>query len=142
MKHQLQRFHMPPNMPFRRPTFDPKTPKSGWQSQLDEESISTLPDLIHFNALNNPDHVFCLQAESQVASQDPSGCESHYTACTITYRSLEKAVASCSRWIMRNTPSACPGDGMDPRKPIALFLESDIGLFFHLAALLTLGIPV
>jgi hypothetical protein len=129
---------------FKRPVFRPTTPEPSPHGQEDEDTISSLPDLIRFNAKHNPDHLFCVQAGSENASQaQPDGAVRHYSTRDITFKSLEGAVASCARWIISNVALLEPDNSTVPcRKPIALFLESDIGLFLHLAALLTIDIPV
>ncbi|KAI8630830.1 acetyl-CoA synthetase-like protein [Xylariaceae sp. FL1651] len=129
--------------PFQRPRFSPRTPEPSSDPQPDETAISSLPDLIQFNARHNPDNVFCLQAESETPPQaHADSVGRHYSACKITFKSLERAVSSCARWIYNNVPLPGPDSDAAARKPIALFLESDFGLFLHLAALLTLDVPV
>ncbi|KAI3327547.1 acetyl-CoA synthetase-like protein [Xylariaceae sp. AK1471] len=129
--------------PFKRPIFTPRTPAPASHGQQDENTISSLPDLIRFNAKHNHSNVFCLQAESENTSQAQlDGVVRHYSAREITFKSLEWAVASCARWISNNVPLPGLDSEVSSRKPIALFLESDVGLFIHLAALLAIDIPV
>jgi acyl-CoA synthetase (AMP-forming)/AMP-acid ligase II len=126
--------------PFKRPCFDPRTLPD---ISVDEDDISSLPDLIRFNAKYNPSHVFCLQAETTNSSQHAQDrSRRHYTASSITFKVLQEAVASCSHWIAENILHSFTGDHPTDNKPIALFLESDVGLFLYLAALLSLNVPV
>lgn len=107
-----------------------------------KESICCISDLIHFNAVNNPDHVFCLQ--SRQVSNDYA---SKFEITHITYSQLAEAVDRCCDWILSNAPGALEArlgqDGSVYKSaPVALFMESDVGLFIYLVALLTLNIPV
>lgn len=130
---------------FQRPFFNltPNEDESASASAVDDlSSICSLPDLIHFNALHNPDHVFCLQTKE---SRDASASAFDFT--TITFFDLAHAVENCCNWILCNVRDVHPaelGEDGSIRKssPVALFTESDVGLFIYLAALLTLNIPV
>ena len=67
---------------------------------------------------------------------------SEYDSRKITFGQLDQAMDACATWIHElvrpSNPRSLPGQP----KPIALYLESDVGLFIHLAALLTMDIPV
>lgn len=97
--------------------------------------IRTLLDLLDFNALNNPDHLFCLQ-ESKDAP----------TLRRITFRQLARAVELCSAWLCRtqctHPADQLPGWQVDKPAAVALFMGSDIGIFIYLLALMRLGTPV
>jgi hypothetical protein len=123
---------------FKRPKIDlfelPESVEttSAWR-------INSLPDLIRFNALNNPHHVFCVQSKGiGIGNSDSS---------SITFLELAHAVEQCCDWILANIETACPdelrADGSPAKgRPTALFMESDVSLFIYLAALLTLNVPV
>ena len=104
-----------------------------------KESITSLPDLIEFNAEHNPDHVFCFQAS---VSHDPgipgNPGSAAFNGRSITFGELSRSVAACAAWLS----GSCGLDDRAEPKPLALYLESDVGLFFHLSALLTLDVPV
>ena len=127
---------------FQRPSFSllpiPPDPTTEWEPLT---TLRTLPDLVHFNALHNPRHVFCLQ--SRQSQSTPGG----FDFTSITYSQLGCAVESCCSWLLQNIPAAHAarlkdGDIVQKAPPIALFLESDVGLFIYIIALLTLNIPV
>lgn len=130
---------------FQRPLINliPTEDESASVSNLaDLSSICSLPELIYFNALHNPDYVFCLQTKE---SRDASASLFDFTS--ITFFDLAHAVENCCNWILSNVKNVHPaymGEDGSIRKssPVALFLESDVGLFIYLAALLTLNIPV
>lgn len=130
---------------FQRPLFNltPNEDGSASVSTLDDlSSICSLPDLIYFNALRNPEYVFCLQTKE---SRDASASSFDFTS--ITFSDLAHAVENCCNWILSNVKDVYPAylgeDGsIWKSSPVALFLESDVGLFIYLAALLTLNIPV
>lgn len=125
----------------------PKFQRASFEILLDQssESISTirsLPDLIQHNAVHNPDHIFCIQCKQSVKGAGPG-----LDFIRITFLELQRAVNRCCQWLLDNvsdihvaevvsdgTVSKCP--------PIALFMESDVGLFVYIAALLTLNVPV
>ncbi|KAF2004768.1 acetyl-CoA synthetase-like protein [Amniculicola lignicola CBS 123094] len=101
-------------------------------------NIWTLPDIVDFNAKHNQDFVFCHQARRY-------GQETRLLA--ITHLALRNAVLECQSWLLANitgvqkfgeTSDVSP----DERRPIALFMESDVGLWIHILALLGLDVPV
>ena len=105
-----------------------------------QEAIRGLPDLILFNAVHNPNHVFCIQAKQLSTA-------SEFEFISITYSELAQGVERACAWIISNVAGAhaaklCDDGGIIKSRPVALFMESDVGLFIYLAALLTLNIPV
>ncbi|KAI9152366.1 Non-canonical non-ribosomal peptide synthetase ascB [Paramyrothecium foliicola] len=96
-----------------------------------ERHIHSLPELIDFNAQNNGDHPFCIQAK-------PTG-----ELDTITHADFRIAVANCARWLKENLPlgPARSDNALTRKAPVALFMESDFGLVVHEFALLSLQIP-
>ena len=122
---------------FQRASFQ-LLPVPGSKSDLVHD-IRSLPDLVHFNAVHNPDHVFCLQSKQ-------SSDATRFDFTRVTFRQLAQAVERCCLWILANikevnAPTLKDGI-LEKGPPIALFLESDIGLFVYLTALLSLNIPV
>ncbi|KAF2173929.1 hypothetical protein M409DRAFT_16197 [Zasmidium cellare ATCC 36951] len=94
----------------------------------DSSSIFTLPDLVDFNAQHNPDHVFCYQARKR---DDGS-----VHLIEITHKKLRELVLCCQSWLRSRT-----AEHISKSRPVALFMESDVGLWIHMLALLGLGVP-
>lgn len=125
---------------FKRPVFDPK-PSMPLSAGDNSQSISSLPQLIQFNARENPDHIFALQTE--LNKDGPTGERKNaYSAVEITFKQLDEMVCCCADWIQRVAVPVNQHGGLAGQQPIAIFLESGVGLFLHLAALLSLDIPV
>lgn len=119
---------------FQRPRFTALPPKDA-----PEEDISSIPDLIRFNGLHNPDRIFCIQSEIPKDTES-SESSNKYSGVSITYKQLDDAVCRCAEWL-RNSPAT--RDGVQKSEsPVALYLESDVGLFIHMMALQKLNIPV
>ncbi|KAL6231238.1 hypothetical protein BDW75DRAFT_244087 [Aspergillus navahoensis] len=100
--------------------------------------IRTLPEVIEFNARANPDHVFCLQAKKCPHS-------SALSLVSVTNCQLKQAVSQCAAWLKSHLQLQLPTvvDGAVKKgAPIALLMESDIGLLIHEMALIGLGVPV
>lgn len=124
-------------MAFRRPRIKllDESPKP------DGSAIRCLPDLVEYNAAENPDHLFCVQVLHRQGGFEEDLFRS------ITFLELEESVRRCCYWIQSQAgghlSSAIAEDGpLQKSPPIALFLESDIGLFIHIVALLSLNVPV
>lgn len=113
------------NKPFRRPAF-----RVSQDFPTDSVDATTLPDLIHFNCQYNPDHLFALQEVSHQGN-----------LIHISFRELQDVTVACARLFAKSLITTYNGDA-DARRPVALFLESDVVLFIHLGALLYLEIPV
>lgn len=94
--------------------------------------INSLPELIDFNAVHNPDHILCIQARSN----DPF--------VNVSHAQFRAAIDQCVQWITDNVklPTDTPKNSLTERHPVALLMESDIGLLVHQFALLSMGIPV
>lgn len=104
------------------------------------EIIRSLPDLVLFNAVHNPNHVFCIQTKQPSTTLN-------FTLLPITFSELAKAVEQACTWIISSVADThaakqCADGSILKSRPVALFMESDVGLFIYLAALLTLNIPV
>jgi len=98
----------------------------------------TLPDIVDFNAKHNPDSLFCYQKRK----------DSHETKMfAITHLALRNAVVSCQSWLVENIAGIRrfeeqSGASSSGRRPIALFMESNVGLWVYMLALLGLDVPV
>lgn len=103
--------------------------------------LRSLPDLVLYDAIHNPHHVFCFQ------SRQAPGPHGQLHSTPITYHQLAVAVENCCAWLLKTIPDAHSAE-LDAEhvvrkaSPVALFLESDVGLFIYITALLTLNIPV
>ncbi|KAI1762633.1 hypothetical protein GGR53DRAFT_500986 [Hypoxylon sp. FL1150] len=122
---------------FKRAVFSPRPTKDS----LLESNISSLPDLVRFNARENPHHVFALQTEINHDQANETG-ESTYNVSQITFQHLETLVRRCVCWIRNTVATPNSDEDFNTRSPIALYLESDIGLFIYLVALLSIDVPV
>ena len=114
---------------FIRPDFSPLPPVNG--ESRTKESIDCLPDLIRYNASHNGDQTFCIQGE---AAADNSR--------RISFQELDRAVSACSFWVENQLVQSEDAQIEPSQRPIALYLESDVGLFIHIAAMLASSVPV
>lgn len=107
---------------------------------LDTAPIRTIPELIEYNARANSDALYCVQALKQKDGQTTK-------ASQVTMCQLRNAVWQCScdlrGWIVGLDDSSVAAEGQSQVKPdpVALLLDSDIGLLIHLFSLLSLGVP-
>ncbi|KAI1746540.1 hypothetical protein F4782DRAFT_545223 [Xylaria castorea] len=124
---------------FRRPIFSPKAPVSIAASNILESDISSLPDLIRFNAHENPHHIFALQSELSEATLVESEGDRH--GVQITFKQLDEMVRACASWIRKVVISDNRYAELGEQAPIAIYVENDVGLFLHLAALLSMDVP-
>ncbi|KAI5814557.1 hypothetical protein BZA77DRAFT_318602 [Pyronema omphalodes] len=119
---------------FTRPKFELCTPLES------HHNIRTGAELLYYNAQNNADFLYCLQARK------PAGNDLEFDK--ITFKDMYRAVLNCATWIKENISSAqfephIDGEGKICRgPPVALLLGSDIGVMMHILALSYLGIPV
>ncbi|KAK7430456.1 hypothetical protein QQZ08_002975 [Neonectria magnoliae] len=92
--------------------------------------VHSLPELVDFNAQNNADHPFCIQAKSD-------GLD------TFTHADFKTAVSNCAAWIKENVPlrESTEPNGLTKMAPVALFMQSDFALVIHEFALLSIGVP-
>ncbi len=122
---------------FRRPVFNLVSD----ETELTSDSIRSLPDLILYNAIHNPEVIFSAQA------RQPSKQGKELEIVDVSFLELALDVERCCAWILGNINGAhearIDNNGRVQKcKPVALLLESDLTLFVYLAALLTLNIPV
>ena len=96
------------------------------------EGVNGLPELIEFNAVHNPDSIFCLQTRAKEGS----------TPCQITFAQLQAAVERCCAWLLASGSTNGRGEGEKYPAPVGILLGSDITIFIYIAALLRLGTPV
>ena len=101
----------------------------------DSREIRTLPELIEFNAVHNADYLFCLQAGRQ------------QKLLAVTHGQLKEAILCCSDWLVANVkdlklPKIREDGTIEKGQPVALLMESDVGLWIYLMSLLSLGVPV
>ncbi len=127
---------------YRRPSFRPTVPNAEPKVRNRHDTIASLPDLIRYNAIENPEHTFCVQTEVNSNGSHNVTDLSRYNACRITFSQLDRATDSCATWIHKVVHPPGPGSPTKTSRPIALYLESDVGLFIYLAALLAMDIPV
>ncbi|KAI9375907.1 hypothetical protein BJX61DRAFT_548427 [Aspergillus egyptiacus] len=110
-----------------------------YPSSQETGSIRTLPELIEFSADANPDHIFCLQAKRNPDSQWPS-------LVPVSNLQLKQAISRCAGWLRSHITLELPTVGHDglvrKGRPVALFMESDLGLWIYEMALMGLGVPV
>ena len=109
-----------------------------YNTTAQDSSIRTLPELLEYNAEHNPANLFCQQARRSNESLQ---------LFTVTHSQLRDAVSRCQQWLRETVNELeLPHTGEDGRfikgPPVALFMESDVGLWVHLLALLGLGVPV
>lgn len=103
--------------------------------------IRTIPELIEFNAKVNPDSLYCVQA---LKTQD----EERTRASEVTMRQLRNVIWRCScdlrAWLIGLDDSSAANESQSHVKPdpVALLMDSDIGLLLHLFSLLSLGVPI
>ncbi|TFK52667.1 acetyl-CoA synthetase-like protein [Heliocybe sulcata] len=96
------------------------------------EGVSTLPELIEFNARHNPDHVFGLQARAGEGAEP----------CQITFKQLQAAVERASAWLVKNGATTGRTSRDQKVPPVGILLGSDITIYIYIAALLRIGTPV
>ena len=102
------------------------------------QPIRSIPDLIDWNTDNNPDELFCVQAVRDGE------------AMRITFAQLGDAAVRCGERLRSDLRLEEVGDGngdgmakgAEKSAPVALFMDSDVGLIVHLFALMGMGVPV
>lgn len=122
-----------PRRAFKPADIDLKQPSTS-------DSIRTIPELIEYNAKVNPDALYCIQA---LKPQD----EQTTKASRVSMRQLRNAIWRCSDnlrgGLIGFDDLSASKEGQTPIKPepVALLLDSDMGLLVHLFSLLSLGVP-
>ncbi|KAL7916733.1 acetyl-CoA synthetase-like protein [Trichoderma velutinum] len=102
-----------------------------FSAEKKDNYVHSLPELIDFNAVHNPDHNLCIQTRST----EPS--------INVTNAQFKVAIDQCAQWISENVklPPVTPKNGLTDKHPVALLMESDFGLLVHQFALVSMGIP-
>ena len=95
-------------------------------------AVKSLPDLIEFNAVNNPHLLFGVQYADR---QDVSPCD-------ITFSQLQTAIEYASFWLVQTSCTNGRLQRQDFVRPVGIMLGSDISIFIYIAALLRIGTPV
>ncbi|KAI0322463.1 hypothetical protein OF83DRAFT_1235553 [Amylostereum chailletii] len=115
-----------PQSRFIRPVLN-----NGFKSTTPRD-ICTLPELIEFNARENPGHVFAMQMHSH----------GDLSSRNITFADLKQAVEHASAWLVNVGATGGKTSPDQAVAPVAILLGSDVSLFIYIAALLRLGTPV
>ena len=97
--------------------------------------IRTLPALVDFHGEHNPQHLFCLQVER----------ENHFLP--VSYERLQHAIVRCQAWLEEQPidlhPPIVDTDGHVTKcAPVAILMESHVGLAIYVLACMGKGIPV
>lgn len=111
--------------------------------------VQSIPDLVDFHAKFNPHHTFCIQAQKTESGDDPSFLD-------VTYSMLKQAILRCQEWLHETVaelqlPLPLPQEDEDEQHhrrsvvkgaPIAIFMDSNVGLVIYIFALMGLCVPV
>jgi acyl-CoA synthetase (AMP-forming)/AMP-acid ligase II len=105
-----------------------------------KDYIKTVPALVEYNADRNANHPFCVQIRKN--GQSPAE-----RLLTVTHGELKDAVTRCQEWLLQNVagiqlPSHRHDGRIQKGAPVALFMESDVGLWIYVVALMGLGVSV
>ncbi|KAL9079839.1 MAG: hypothetical protein Q9157_001295 [Trypethelium eluteriae] len=97
--------------------------------------IRTLPELVDFHGENNPQHLFCIQAEK------------NNRFVTVNYERLQRAITRCQAWLKEDAiglhaPIIDTNGQVKKCAPVAILMESHVGLAIYVLALMGLGVPV
>ncbi|KAF2135592.1 uncharacterized protein K452DRAFT_281299 [Aplosporella prunicola CBS 121167] len=108
-----------------------------------KDEIRSLPELLEFNARNNPNHIFCIQAEKSRSNDETDGLDFQ----RISHLQFSDAVRACSQWLQEHVPELKTPQRNEQNEvikgpPIALLMESDVGILIHIMALMSLGVPL
>lgn len=98
-------------------------------------NIRTLPELVDFHGKNNPQHLFCLQVER----------DNRFVP--VSYERLQHAIVRCQAWLEEQAiglhPPIMNTDGHVKKcAPVAILMESHVGLAIYVLACMGKGIPV
>ncbi|CAG7993912.1 unnamed protein product [Penicillium salamii] len=100
-----------------------------------DDSIRTLPDLIDFHGKHNPQDLFCLQGTKEL------------DFVPVSYKRLQCAIVRCQDVLRRENPGLHPpkldAEGRVKKcSPVALLMESHVGLAIYVLACMGMGVPV
>lgn len=115
---------------FIRPKIDVTKPTAP-----EEGCILTLPDLVEFNSVYNPYHLFCVQYSHNI-SLPPTA---------LSHGDLYDAVLRFSSWLISHRlaqrPEVVNGNVVKAR-PVGMLMSSDVMWFIAFVSLVRLGVPV
>lgn len=100
-----------------------------------ESGIHTIPELIEFNARENEDLIFCIQASKTGNST------------SISHGQLKQAIHNCRNHLVKSLsqlqqPTQSPDGRFSKGAPIALLGESNAVLLIYLLTMVGMGVPV
>ena len=100
-----------------------------------QSGIPTLPALVDFHAENNPQHLFCLQVKRENGG------------VRVSYAMLRHAIVGCQSWLRDQAiglqPPVVDSNGnVKKNAPVAILMESHVGLAIYVLACMGMGIPV
>ncbi|KAI9677125.1 MAG: putative NRPS-like protein biosynthetic cluster [Bathelium mastoideum] len=99
-----------------------------------EQYVRTLPELVDFQAENNPQHLFCIQAEG------------NNQFVPVSYEKLRRAIIRCQAWLEEHvvdlhSPFVASDGHVKKFTPVAILMESHVGLAICVLSLMGLGVP-
>jgi hypothetical protein len=120
---------------FKLPNFDVSSPPTK------HTRLKTVAQLLDFNAENNPNYLFCVQAER------PLDGVKGPPLLRLTHKSFQAMTLNCQIWTQEHVkelqvPMKDEEGTILKGAPIALILDSDVGLLAYFFALAGLGVPV
>ena len=97
--------------------------------------IRTLPALVDFHGENNPQYLFCLQVERDTRF------------VPVSYKRLQHAIVRCQAWLQEQAiglhpPIVNTDEHVRKCAPVAILMESHVGLAIYVLACMGNGIPV
>lgn len=97
--------------------------------------IRTLPALVDFHGENNPQHLFCLQVKR----------DNRFVR--VSYERLQHAIVRCQAWLEEQAIDLHPpivdiNGHVKKCSPMAILMESHVGLAIYVLACMGKGIPV
>lgn len=100
-------------------------------------AIRTVPELIEYNASQNPNYLFSIQTKNLGESDSQE-------FLTISHLQLEQAILRCSSWLLTTVgelklPFKVADGSVVKCSPIALLAESDFRLLLEMLSLVSLG---
>ncbi|KAI3543044.1 hypothetical protein CABS01_03297 [Colletotrichum abscissum] len=116
-----------------------RTPKVSLEP-ASTSGLRTLPELVDFHAKSNPKHLFCLQADANAAGNG-------HNFVPLSYETLQRAIIRCQAWLKEQATSLhapkTEADGsVNKCAPVAVLMESHVGLVICVLACMGMGVPV
>lgn len=117
-------------------------------TQGGDNHIRTLPELVEYNAIHNSDYPFCVQVRAvNHGVNGHSKTSNGIQTIIISHSQLRKSIQHCSSHLKDTVKElelpVCGNDGTIRKgAPVALFVESDVGLLIYKLSLMSLGVPV